>query len=465
MATTRIIPMHVNKGKTILQCLTARIDYAKNPDKTENGELISSFACDPKTADAEFAMSKREYKTITGRTQQSDVIAYQFRQSFRPGEVTPEEANRIGYEFAERFLKGNHAFIVATHTDKQHIHNHIIWNSTTLNCDRKFRDFHRSGMAARRLSDLICIEHNLSVISHPGKKGLSYDRWLGDNAKPSFRDQLRAAIDAALQQKPISFDALLQCLRDEGYEIKPGKRISFRGKGQKRFIRLDKLGKGYSKDELIEAIAGKREHIPQKKKPLERQKVSLLVDIQAKLQSGKGAGYARWASVFNIKQIAQSIKYLDDHDIDDISDLAQSAQDAVQRFNTLSSQIKAKEQRMTELSALRTHVIAYHRTRETYAAYRKSGYSKEFRKEHEADILLHKAAKKAFDELGIQKLPKIASIQEEYTQLASEKKQLYADYRQARQAMRELLIVQENIEQILKEDDQERQAAENEKSR
>ena len=157
MATTRIIPMHVNKGKTIAQCLTERTDYAKNPDKTEDGEYISAYACDAKTADSEFLLSKRQYRQLTGREQASDVIAYQIRQSFKPGEVTPEEANQLGYEFARRFTKGDHAFIVCTHTDKKHIHNHIIWNSTTLDCTRKFRNFWGSTEAVRKLSDLVCI--------------------------------------------------------------------------------------------------------------------------------------------------------------------------------------------------------------------------------------------------------------------------------------------------------------------
>ena len=184
MATTRIIPMHVNKGKTIAQCLTERTDYAKNPDKTEDGEYISAYACDAKTADSEFLLSKRQYRQRTGREQASDVIAYQIRQSFKPGEVTPEEANQIGYEFAKRFTKGDHAFIVCTHTDKKHIHNHIIWNSTTLDCTRKFRNFWGSTEAVRKLSDLVCMEHRLSVIENPQPHGKSYNKWLGGNANP-----------------------------------------------------------------------------------------------------------------------------------------------------------------------------------------------------------------------------------------------------------------------------------------
>ena len=155
MATTRIISMHVNQGKTIADCLTDRIDYSKNPDKTQGGELISAYECDPKTADAEFLYSKRQYQTITGREQRHDVIAYQVRQSFKPGEITPEDANRVGYEFAERFLKGRHAFFVATHTDKKHIHNHIIWNSTTLDCKHNFRDYIGTAREVARLSDAI----------------------------------------------------------------------------------------------------------------------------------------------------------------------------------------------------------------------------------------------------------------------------------------------------------------------
>lgn len=176
MATTRIIPMHLNKGKTLAQCLADRTEYGMNPDKTEGGALISAFVCEPETAVSEFALSKREYRELTGRVQESDVIAYQVRQSFKPGEVTPEEANRIGYEFAKRFLKGRHAFLVCTHTDKKHIHNHIYWNSTALDCTRKFKNFIGSYRAVRRLSDLICAEHRLSVVENPQKHGLSYNK-------------------------------------------------------------------------------------------------------------------------------------------------------------------------------------------------------------------------------------------------------------------------------------------------
>ena len=238
MATTRIIPMHQNKGKTIRQCLSDRLDYGKNPDKTQEGQLISAYACDPETADAEFALSKREYFQLTGRRQDSDVIAYQVRQSFRPGEITPEEANRIGYEFAERFLKGSHAFIVCTHTDKQHIHNHIYWNSTSLDCTRKFRNFWGSTMAVRKLSDLICVQHRLSVIENPKPHGISYSRWQGDIEKLSNRDRLCLDMDAVLAKKPHDLDGFYSLMEQAGYTVTRGKNITFSHPRQKRNIRI-----------------------------------------------------------------------------------------------------------------------------------------------------------------------------------------------------------------------------------
>ena len=162
MATTRIMPMHINKGKTISQCMKARIDYVKNPDKTEDGTLISSYACTPESADHEFVLARNEYRSLTGKSNPKEVIAYQLRQSFKPGEVTPEEANRIGYELASRLLGGDHAFIVATHTDRKHIHNHIVFCATTLDCTHKFRNRWNSSKLVAEISDEIVVTQELS---------------------------------------------------------------------------------------------------------------------------------------------------------------------------------------------------------------------------------------------------------------------------------------------------------------
>ena len=289
----------------------------------------------------------------------------------------------------------------------------------------------------------------------PARHGKSYNKWLGDRAAPTRRDQLAAAIDAALTQQPESFAALLDLLRQAGYEVKNADRPnpSLRGESQKRFIRLDSIGSGYSAAELRAVIAGERAHTPKQQKKTapekHRRENQLLIDIQAKLREGKGAGYAHWARHFNLKQMAQTMNYLQEHGLTDFNVLSQKAAAASARFSALSAEIKDAEKRMAEIAVMRTQIINYARTRDTYAAYRKDGYSKHFKVEHEADILLHQAAKKYFDEQGLKKLPSVKSLQAEYAELLTRKKAAYADYREARNEMQELVTAKANVERIL----------------
>ena len=457
MATTRLIPLHAGKGRTEGTAIRDILDYSKNPDKTEKGELITSYACDHRTADAEFLLAKREYLERTGRYRgKDDVIAYHVRQSFLPGEITPEEANRMGQELARRFTHGNHAYIVATHTDKQHIHNHIIFHSVNLDCDRKFRNFFNSTRALHKLSDTICIENGYSIVADPKWHGQAYNKWLGERAKLPQREAIRILIDDALAQKPADLDALLALLKAAGCEVKRGKQISIRGPGQTRFKRLDTLGEAYDLPALTAILAGERAHQPRKRThtaAVQTPKVNLLVDIQAQLRSGKGPGYERWAKRFNIKQMAQTLNYLTENGLLDYHDLKKKAQQAEARCNALASAVKATEAKLAENAVLQTHILNYIKTREVYAAYRQSGYSKKFLAEHEGEIALHKVAKKAFDELGLKKLPTIKTLRTEYAALLAEKKQTYAEYRQARDEMRQLLKAKANVELLLGIDD------------
>ena len=258
MATTRIMPLHVGKGRTESRAISDIIDYVANPKKTDNGRLITGYACDSRTADAEFLLAKRQYIAATGRVRGADdVIAYHVRQSFRPGEITPEEANRLGVEFAKRFTKGNHAFVVCTHIDKSHIHNHIIWSSVSLEYDRKFRNFWGSTKAVRRLSDTICIENGLSIVENPNPHGKSYNKWLGDQAKPSHRELLRVAIDNALSQSPANFEELLKLLQESGCEVsKRGKSYRLKLPGWEKAARMDSLGEGYGLEDLRAVLPG-----------------------------------------------------------------------------------------------------------------------------------------------------------------------------------------------------------------
>ena len=451
LAATRLIALHKNKGKSVAACLKSRTDYAQNPDKTNKGELVSSYECSPLTADEEFMLSKRQYELMTGRRQKNDVIAYQIRQSFKPGEITAEEANKVGHELAMRFTKGKYAFIVATHTDREHIHNHIIYNSTALDSTRKFRDFLLSGLAVQRLSDLICLEHQLSVIEikpyRERQKRTLYP------PRESNRDKLCAVIDnILLNEKSVDFESFLQKLEQQGYEIKRGKHTSVKGARQKRFIRFRTLGAGYSEDEIKAVLEGKAKHQPYQKQPPKEQPFHLLVDIQAKLSEGKGEGYARWAKHYNLKEMSKTLIFLQENKIGSIEEMQERVNAATAQYHELGDSIKAAEQRMTEIAVLRAHIVNYARTRPVYDAYRKAGYSKKFLEGHREQITLHKAAKAAFDEVSLKKLPKVKELDAEYSALLSQKKAAYPAYRKARDEMQELKKAQKNVELFFAEE-------------
>ena len=451
MAATRLIPLHKNKGKSVAACLKDRTDYAQNPDKTAQGELVSSYACSPLTVDEEFMLTKRLYERSTGRIQKSDVIAYQVRQSFKPGEVTPEEANRIGYEFAERFLKGKYAFIVATHTDRAHIHNHILYNSTALDGTRKFKNFWLSSFAVQRLSDRICLEHQLSVIEN--KPYRDRQKRIPYPPKESNRERLCGVIDTILMnEKPADFEAFLSTLERQGYEIKRGKYTSVKGPRQKRFIRFKTLGEGYSEEEIKAVIAGEAEHRPHQKQPPKEQPFHLLVDIQEKMAEGKGEGYKKWAAKHNLKEMSKTLLFLQEQKIGSAEELRERAAAAAERYHAMGDSIKAAEARLTEIAVLKNHIINYAKTHEVYTAYRKAGYSKAFLEAHGEEITLHKAAKAAFDEAGLQKLPKIKELDAEFAELLTKKKAAYPDYRKARNEMQELVRAQKNVERFFAEE-------------
>ena len=450
LAATRLIPMRKNKGKSIGACLHNHTSYIQNPDKTEQGELVSSYQCSPLTVDEEFLLTKRLYEQTTGRSQKSDVIAYQVRQSFKPGEVTPEEANRIGYEFAERFLKGKHAFIVATHTDRAHIHNHIIYNSTALDGRKKFRNFWLSTFAVQRLSDLICLEHQLSTIEY--KPYRERQKRIVYPPKESNCDRLCGIIDTILAEQPKDFEVFLQKLVQQGYEVKRGKHTAVKGKGQKRFIRFRTLGTDYGEDEIKAVLEGKAKHQPYQKKVPKEQPFQLLVDIQGKMTEGKSVGYKKWATKFNLKEMSKTLLFLQEQKINSAEELRERAAAATERYHAMGDSIKAAEARLTEIAVLKTHIINYAKTREVYDAYRKAGYSKAFLEAHREEIALHKAAKAAFDEAGLQKLPKVKELDAEFAELLSKKKAAYPDYRKARNEMQELVRAQKNVERFLAEE-------------
>ena len=421
MATTRIIPMHINKGKTIAQCMKARIDYVKNPDKTEDGEYISSYACAPESADHEFLMARDEYMKRTGGGKKKEVIAYQLRQSFKPGEVSAEEANQIGYELAERLLHGEHAFIVATHTDQKHIHNHIVFCATDLDCSHKFRNVWNSSRLVAEISDRLCREHHLSVVQNPQNKTVSYNRWEGDQSRLTSRDSLRITIDEALRMQPDGFDAFIQMMEEAGCWIKRGAHVSIKPPGGERYIRLDSLGAEYSEAKLRQVIDGNHVHIPKTpRSEYSYSQVKRLVDVEAKLREGKGKGFMIWAERNNIEAKAQSIIFLKEHNIGSIEELEDQIDMLRKKRNDLQSAIREKKNRMKEINELRQAIRDYRRTKDVYAQYKASGWSPKFYNEHREEIESHKKAQAVYSSVG-GKMPTLKELSAEYDALKVEK--------------------------------------------
>jgi hypothetical protein len=488
MATTRLIAIHINKGKSIAQTLSLRTDYAQNPektkplgdtlstkpieniisdntayaanpDKTHGGDLVRGYECDPHTVDEEFLLAKKDYEYLTSRDQgDKNVLAYHIRQSFKPGEITPELALEIGYELGLRFTKGRHAFIVATHTDKAHIHNHIVFNSTALCHTRKFKDFWRSGMALQKVSDLLCLENGLSVIENPEpSKGRNYHKWLGDK-EPTWQNKLRQKIDEILPSC-TSFENFLAAMRAAGYKVKERrKNISLSAPGQKNFTRLNTLEGEHTEDAIRRRIEEYNKLRKSEKTaepvivvPIEPAtiKVSWLIDIQAKLQQGKGAGYEHWAHLFNIKEMSKTLLYLKEQGIDSYDELVEKAADASAEFSEVTAEIKTIESRQQEIAELQRQIGTYGKTRDTYNAYKRSGFDPDFYEKNRSAIALHEAARKHFDSLGVKKLPKISELKQEYAALQAQKKKLYVSYHVLKDKSRELLVAKHNAQRIL----------------
>ena len=456
MAISKIKPRHASEGRSIAAVLKDQLDYDKNPEKTKGGLLVSSYQCSADTAWQEFTVSKQIYEATTGRRRDpdEDVISYLLIQSFRPGEITPEEANRLGYQLALEFTGGQHQFIVATHIDKHHIHCHIEFNSTTLDCTHKFNNYWNTYKTIRQINDRLCQEHKLSVIKEPKEKGKHYAEWANEKRGSSWKAKLRRTIDRVLPTVS-SYEEFLAAMRREGYEIQTTRNIlSFRlsGEGQERFTRTRTLGTDYTEEALKSRIGQPQKRPRRRTAQLQKNgRINLLLDIQSRLQ-GRGPGYERWLKIHNLKEAARTLNYLTEHDITEYDVLAAQAASTASEFEKVSASIKQYEHRIEQVAALKTHIINYAKTHDTYVAYRKASPREKaaFRSAHEADLLLHEAAKRAFNDLGTKKLPTVKILQAEYADLLAKKKTAYEDFKRLRKESQELQTVKANVDALLR---------------
>ena len=447
--------MAVTKIKPVKSTLSKALDYIENPDKTDGKMLISSFGCSYETADIEFGY------TLSQALDKGNNLAFHLIQSFAPGEVDYEKAHEIGKQLADAVTKGQHEYVVTTHIDKGHIHNHIIFCAVNFVDHHKYNSNKRSYYGIRNMSDKLCRENGLSVVV-PGKgsKGKSYAEYQAEKTGTSWKGKLKIAVDALIPQVS-SFEELLQRLQAAGYEIKPGKYVSCRAPGQERFTRLKTLGADYTEEAVRERIAGRRTKVA--KAPREQRGVSLLIDIENSIKAAQSKGYEQWAKIHNLKQAAKTMNFLTEHKIEQYADLVSRIEEMAAESGQAADALKDAEKRLADMAVLIKNVSTYQKTKPVYAAYRKAKDKDKYRAAHESDIILHEAAAKTIKAAGISKLPSITALQVEYAALQKQKEALYADYGKLKKQVKEYDVIKQNIDSILKVERQPERAKETER--
>ena len=428
--------MAVTKTHPIESTLKAAIDYICNPAKTDGSLLISSYSCSAETADIEFAWTRRH------AIDKGENLGRHLIQAFAPGEVTPEEAHEIGMQLAKEVLGGKYEFVLTTHVDKGHIHNHLIFNAVSFVDHKHYHSNKRSYHFIRRTSDRLCQEHGLSVIVPGQDKGKSYIEHTTARAGTSYKARLKAAIDRLI---PACNDLedLLSRLQREGYEIKRGKYISCRTSDQERFTRLKTLGIDYTEEAITSRIAGGSR--PSRKPKQRDDKIKLLMDIQSK----QGAGLQHWAKLQNLKQAAKTVNFLTEHGISSYEELESKLAALTDTRDRPLASIKETENRIAYLSLIAKYATTYRKYKPLYDKYKRSPDKEKFLRGHESKIILFEAAARELKRLGAVPIPSADRVEAELAELAARRDTLYAEYNASKQQLREMETVKQNIDSLL----------------
>ena len=369
--------------------------------------------------------------------------------AYRSGTKLTNEWDGLTHDYTRKGGVVHAEIMLPAHAPPEFADRSTLWNSVEQ--IEKARDSQLAREIEAALPRELSREQQLALVRAYVKENF-VDKGIVYPPKESNRDRLCGIIDTILAEKPGDYETFLQKLEQQGFEVKRGKHTAVKGKGQKRFIRFRILGTGYDEDEIKAVLEGKAKHHPYQKQPPKEQPFQLLVDIQEKMAEGKSVGYKKWVTKFNLKEMSKTLLFLQEQKISSADELQERAAAAMERYHAMGDSIKAAEARLTEIAVLKTHIINYAKTREVYAAYQKAGYSKAFLEAHREEITLHKAAKAAFDEAGLQKLPKVKELDAEFAELLTKKKAAYPDYRKARNEMQELVRVQKNVERFFAEE-------------
>lgn len=428
--------MAVTKTHPIKSTLKAAIDYICNPAKTDGSLLISAYSCSAETADIEFAWTRRH------AIDKGENLGRHLIQAFAPGEVTPEEAHQIGLELAKEILGGKYEFVLTTHIDRGHIHNHVIWNAVSFTDHKHYHSNKRSYYEIRRASDRLCKEHGLSVIVPGQEKGKSYVEHQAVRNGTSYKAKLKSAIDRLLPAC-ADLEDLLRRLQEEGYDIRRGQYISCRASNQERFTRLKTLGVDYTEEALAARIAGRT-------RPSKRTK-ALDGSIQriAVIQGNQSPGLQHWAKLQKLKEGAKTLNYLAEHGIDSYEALDRSLAELNATVDASLASIKAVEAGIAELNLIAKYAATYRKCRPIYDRYRKSDDKEKFLRGHESEIILFEAAARELKRLGAVPLPAAEKLEGELSELTAQKGTLYAQYTAAKQHAKEYDTIKRNLDILL----------------
>ena len=437
--------MAVTKIKAIRGTLSKAIAYILNPEKTDEKLLVSSYGCASETAAREFEWTRKiaEQKGMNPVR----IIARHVIQSFEVGEVTPELAHEIGKQFADEILGGKYEYVLTTHIDKDHVHNHLIFNAVDFVDYHAYKSYKRIYYDMREVSDRLCKENGLSVIPPSQNKGMGYKEYTEAKRGTSWKQKLKQTIDR-LVITAKDYDDFLRLMQEAGYEIKTGKYISFRAEGQERFTRSKTIGENYTEERIKERIAGRtprrnrRQTVPKG--------ISLIGDIQEQIRLIDSKGYEYKAKLTILKEAARTLNYLTENNLLQYADLEKKVEDIHSSYDRTGKELKGVEARLREVQPLIKNISNYQRLKPVYDAFQKAKDKPGFKAKHEAELVIFEAARSTLLAMqGDEKLPSLKTLKAEQAQLFEEQERLYAERNRLKKEAKQIETIKSNVDTFL----------------
>ena len=437
--------MAVTKIKAIRGTLSKAIAYILNPEKTDEKLLVSSYGCASETAAREFEWTRKiaEQKGMNPVR----IIARHVIQSFEIGEVTPELAHEIGKQFADEILGGKYEYVLTTHIDKDHVHNHLIFNAVDFVDYHAYKSYKRIYYDMREVSDRLCKENGLSVIPPSQNKGMGYKEYTEAKRGTSWKQKLKQTIDRIVITAK-DYDDFLRLMQEAGYEIKTGKYISFRAKGQERFTRSKTIGENYTEERIKERIAGRTPRRSQRQTTPKG--ISLIGDIQERIRLIDSRGYEHKAKLTILKEAARTLNYLTENSLLQYADLEKKVEDVHSSYDRTGKELKGVEARLREVQPLIKNISNYQRLKPVYDAFQKAKDKPSFKAKHEAELVIFEAARSTLLAMqGDEKLPSLKTLQAEQQRLLEEQQRLYDERAKLKKEVKQIETIKSNVDTFL----------------